>query len=145
MYPFQAKIKSLSLSSIVYSNLWLRILDYKCPFNKKTTRFRKQISHKTSWNIIQRNEDKIVYIKYIMISLIGIYEPILQSIYRRKLKLYGHKIRHYNLSKTILQGMVEGNIKYGRPKRTWIDDIKEWNKMTQSDLMVKPHDSDVIV
>ena len=34
----------------------------------------------------------------------------------------------------------EGNRKRGRPKRKWIDEIKEWSKMTQSDLMVKPHD-----
>ena len=27
-----------------------------------------------------------------------------------------------------------------RPKRKWIDDIKEWSKLNQSDLMVKPHD-----
>ena len=80
------------------------------------------------------------YIKGVMISLIGTYEPIVQSIRRRKLKWYGHTIRHDNLSKTILQGMVEGNRKCGRPKRKWIDDIKEWSKMNQSDLMVKPHD-----
>ena len=80
------------------------------------------------------------YIKSVMISLIGTYEPIVQSIRRRKLKWYGHTIRHDNLSKTILQGMVEGNRKCSRPKRKWIDDIKEWSKLNQSDLMVKPHD-----
>ena len=48
------------------------------------------------------------YIKGVMISLIGTYAPIVQSIRRRKLKWYGHTIRHDNLSKTILQGMVEG-------------------------------------
>ena len=79
------------------------------------------------------------YIKYVMISLIGTYEPILQSIRRRKLKWYGHTIRHDNLSQTILQVMGEGNRKCGRPKIKWIDDIKEWNKIT-SDLIVKPHD-----
>ena len=65
-----------------------------------------------------------------MISLIGTYEPILQSIRRRKLKWYDHTIIHENLSKTILKGMVEGNRKRGRPKRKWIDDIKEWRKLT---------------
>ena len=56
------------------------------------------------------------YIKDVMISLIGIYEPILQSIHRRKLKWYDETIIHDNLSKTILQGMVEGNRKCGKPK-----------------------------
>ena len=54
--------------------------------------------------------------------------------------MYGHIIRYDNLRKTILQGMVEGNRKCGRPKRKWIDDIKEWSKLKQSELMVKPHD-----
>ena len=36
--------------------------------------------------------------------------------------------------------MVEDNHKCGIPKRKWIDDIKEWSKMTHSDLMVSPHD-----
>ena len=51
------------------------------------------------------------YITDVMISLISIYEPILQSIRQRKLKWYGYTIIHDNLSKTILQGMVEGNRK----------------------------------
>ena len=65
------------------------------------------------------------YIKDVMISLIGKYEPILQSICRRKLKWYGHTIIHDNLSKTILKDMVEGNRKFGTPKRKLIGDIKE--------------------
>ena len=60
-----------------------------------------------------------------MICLIGTYEPILQSIYRRKLKWYSHTIIHENLCKNILQGMIEGNRKCGRPKRKLIEDIKE--------------------
>ena len=64
------------------------------------------------------------YIKYVMINVIGTYEPIefihpsihpIQSIHRRKLKLYGHRIIHDNLSKTIHQGMVEGTRRRGRP------------------------------
>ena len=36
--------------------------------------------------------------------------------------------------------MVEGNRERGRPNIKWIDDIKEWIKITQSDLMVKSQD-----
>ena len=56
------------------------------------------------------------YIKDVMIRLIGTYEPILQSIRRRKLKWYVHTIRHNKLRKIILQCMVEGILKCGRPK-----------------------------
>ena len=95
----------------------------------------------TKYQEMKTNE----YIKDVMISLIGTYEPILSSIRRRKLIWYGHKIRHDNLSKTILQGMfdqgtIERNLKCSRPKRKWIDDIKVWSKITQSDLMLKPHE-----
>ena len=54
--------------------------------------------------------------KDVMKSLIGTYEPILQSTRRIKLIWYGHIIIYENLSKTILQCMVEGNRKIGRPK-----------------------------
>ena len=67
------------------------------------------------------------YIKDVMISLIGTYETILQSIGRIKVKWYAHTIIHDNLSKTILQCMVEDNRKCDRPNRKWIDDIKEWS------------------
>ena len=99
-------------------------------------------SHRKLLGITYKEMKSNEYIKYVMTILIGTYEPTLQSIHRRKLKLHGHTIRHNNLSKTILQCMVEGNRKCGRPKRKWIDDIKEWSNMIQSDLMVKPHVSD---
>ena len=49
------------------------------------------------------------YIKCMLIHFIGTHEQLLQSIRLRKLKWYGQTIRHYNLSKTILKGMDEGN------------------------------------
>ena len=46
-------------SHIIYSNVWFRISDYKYPFNKKTTRFPKQVSQKIlgiSYKEIKTNE-----------------------------------------------------------------------------------------
>ena len=130
----------------LYRSLVLSILAYGCESwtisaisTKKLQGFENK-SHRKLLGITYREMKTNEYIKGVMISLIGTYEPIVQSIRRRKLKWYGHTIRHDNLSKTILQGMVEGNRKCGRPKRKWIDDIKEWSKLNQSDLMVKPHD-----
>ena len=35
----------------------------------------------------------------------------------------GHITRHDSMSKTIIQGYVEGNRKRGRPKKNWSNDI----------------------
>ena len=130
----------------LYRSIVLSILTYECEYwtssaisTLKIQGFENK-SHRKLLGITYKEIKTNEYIKDVMISLICIYEPIIQSIRRRKLKWYGHKIRHDNLSKTILQGMVEGSRKCDRPKRKWIDDIKEWSKLIQSDLMVKPHD-----
>lgn len=39
--------------------------------------------------------------------------------------MLGHLIRHDNFIKTILEGKVEGTRKRGRPRRTYMDQIKE--------------------
>ena len=130
----------------LYRSLVLSILTYGCESwtinaisTQKIQGFENK-SHRTLLGITYREMKTNEYINYVMISLICTYEQIVQYIRRRKLKWYGHTIRHDNLRKTILQGMVEGNRKCDRPKRKWIDDIKEWSKLNQSDLMVKPHD-----
>ena len=53
---------------------------------------------------------------------------IVQTVMQRKLKLFGHICRmpDHRLIKTTIFGIIEGNNKRGRPKREWLDDIKEW-------------------
>jgi len=60
----------------------------------------------------------------------GQQEPLLSTIKRRKLAWYGHVTHHDSLSKTILQGYMDGKRKRGRPRKTWIDNIKEWTTTT---------------
>ena len=43
-----------------------------------------------------------------LINYIDTYEPLLQSIHKRKLKWNGHKIRYNNFRKKTHQGMCEG-------------------------------------
>ena len=47
---------------------------------------------------------------------IGSRDQLMDIIKRRKLKWYGHVTRGNGLSKTILQGTVQGKRKQGRPK-----------------------------
>ena len=72
-----------------------------------------------------------------MNTLICTFEPLLQTIRRRKLKSFGHTSRHNSITKTILQGMVEGSRKRGKPKRKYIDDVKVWTKMEIDDILLE--------
>ena len=57
---------------------------------------------------------------------------IVQTVKRRKLGLFGHICRMVSqrLIKDVLIGVVEGNNRRGRPKNSWIDDIKEWTNLS---------------
>jgi hypothetical protein len=43
----------------------------------------------------------------------------------RNIKYFGHIKRHSGLERTITEGMVAGRRGRGRPRRRWIQDIKE--------------------
>ena len=47
-------------------------------------------------------------------SLVGPQEPLLATVRRRKLAWFGHVTRHDSLSKTIIQGTMEGGRRRGR-------------------------------
>jgi hypothetical protein len=47
---------------------------------------------------------------------------------RRKLAWFGHVNRHNSLSKTILQGTVQGARRQGGQRKKWSDNIKQWTK-----------------
>lgn len=66
---------------------------------------------------------------------VGHQEPLLATIKRRKLAWFGHITRHTTLSKTILQGTVEGGRRRGRQKKSWQDNIKEWTDLSVPDLL----------
>ena len=55
------------------------------------------------------------------------------DIITRKLSYFGHITRHQCLQKTIMQGMVEGKRKRGRPPASWLDDIKQITGKTIAD------------
>ena len=40
------------------------------------------------------------------------------------------------MSKTIIQGYVEGNRKRGRPKKNWLNDIFEYSNLPLQQLLV---------
>ena len=51
---------------------------------------------------------------------------LLETIKTRKLQYFGHTKRHASICKTILESKIEGKRQRGRPRRVWLDDIKDW-------------------
>jgi len=58
-------------------------------------------------------------------------EHLLAIFKRRKLTWYGHVNHSGGLANTILQGGVEGKRGRGRPRTTWLDNIRKWTGSTE--------------
>ncbi len=69
--------------------------------------------------------------------LVGPQEPLLATVKRRKLAWFGHVTRHNSLSKTILQGTLEGGRRRGRQRKCWMDNIKEWTSLPMPELLTR--------
>ena len=66
---------------------------------------------------------------------VGIQEPLLTTVKRRKMAWYGHTVRHNTLSKTILQGTVEGSRGRGRLRKSWSENVREWTNLTLPEVL----------
>ena len=69
--------------------------------------------------------------------LVGLQEPLLATVKRRKLAQFGHITRHNSLSKTILQSIFGGGQRRGRQRKCWINNIKEVTSMPMSELLTR--------
>ncbi|GFR93520.1 retrovirus-related Pol polyprotein LINE-1 [Elysia marginata] len=81
-------------------------------------------------------------VRELVVAYVGPQEPLLATVKRRKLAWFGHVTRHDSLSKTILQGIVEGKRRRGRQKKAWCDNIKEWIGMAMYELVRSASDRD---
>jgi len=70
-------------------------------------------------------------------------EHLLAIFKRRKLTWYGHFNRSGGLANTILQGGVEGKCGRGRPRTTWLDNIRKWTGRPPTELHRLSHDGSV--
>ena len=70
-------------------------------------------------------------------SIVGPQERLLTTVERRKLAWFGHVERHDSLSKTILQGILEGERCRGRQRKCWIDNSEEWISMLMAELFTR--------
>ena len=60
-------------------------------------------------------------------GLIGENEPLIEVVRRRRLPWFGHVTRRPGTpAHTIMHGEVEGKKNRGRPRHTWLADIRKW-------------------
>ena len=69
------------------------------------------------------------------IFLVGPKERLLAAVKRQKHAWFGHHTCHDSLSKTILQGSFESGRFYGRQRKYWIDNTKEWTSLPMPELL----------
>ena len=67
---------------------------------------------------------------------------LLASVKEMKLAYYGHVLRKKGdcMEKELIQGTTPGSHTWGRPKMTWIDNIKSWTGLSLTDLIRKVED-----
>ena len=127
----------------LYRALVLSILLYGCESWTLTVEMEKRLQAfemkcyrkllQISWVEHKTNE----HVREQVTSIAGPQEPLLATVKRRKLQWFGHVTRHNTLSKTILQGTVEGGRRRGRPRKSWSDDVKQWTDLDMANLVTE--------
>jgi len=69
---------------------------------------------------------------------------LLDTVKARKLAYYGHIMRKQGncLEKEIMQGTMPGVRRRGRPRTTWIDNIKSWTRLSMEESVRMTEDRD---
>ena len=58
----------------------------------------------------------------------------------RTLKYFGHVMRHQRLQKFLLEGNLEAKRQRGRPRQTWMDNIKSWTGLNYQQAIRRADD-----
>ena len=74
-------------------------------------------------NISYRDRISNIEIRNRVTKEIGPHSELLAMVITKKLRWFGFVIRSNSMSKTILQGSIEGIRRIGRPKMQWQDNI----------------------
>ena len=69
---------------------------------------------------------------------------LLNTIKSRKLKYFGHAIRHQNcnIMKNVAQGTIEGNRRRGRPTISYMNNITKWTQLSPKEVFCVCEDRD---
>jgi len=142
------KSKNISFTTKykLYKSLVVSILLYGCETWTLTAESERKVqafeskAHRKLLRIAYTEHKTNEYVRNQIHLLVGQQEPLLATVKRRKIAWFGHTTRHNSLSKTILQGTIEGKRGRGRPTKNWTSNIKEWTGLTMPDLLAAaPH------
>ena len=89
---------------------------------------------KISWTDKITNEE--------VLDRINVETRLLAKIQSKKLKYFGHIIRHDSLQRTILDGKVNGTRGRGRPRTTWTTNICQWSYLRYPQAVQKAQSRD---
>ena len=75
-------------------------------------------------------------------EMLKLQPSLLMTIKTRKLKYFGHTKRHTSIQNQIMEGTVKGKRSRGRPRRSWMDDVKGWTGLSAAECNAKARDRD---
>ena len=127
-------IRSLAMSIFLFAyETWTITADLERRIQALEMRFFRKL-----FGILYRDHITSEEVKARTGNAIRLYEDLLTSVKRRKLKWYGHVTRSSGLAKTILLGTVQGGRQRGRQRKRWEDNIKEWTGLEWNIILRKP-------
>ena len=138
------KSRSITLHTKIhlYKSVILSILLYGCESWTISKNMEKRLeafdtkAYRKILGITYRERKTNEYVK----KRIGPVDSLLKIIKKRKLKHYGHTMRHNTLHKLIMQGFVDGKRRSGRPRINWMTNILEWTEKDLGNLLPLPQD-----
>ena len=84
------------------------------------------------WTMRRTNES--------ILEELGVTRSFVSFVKKLKLQYFGHVVRAENLCTHILHGRVHGARPRGRPRRRWLEDIREWTGRTAADCTALARD-----
>lgn len=82
---------------------------------------------KIAWSDRVTNEEVLIRI--------GEQRKLLSTIKSRKLRLFGHLVRHDSLQKRLIEGQLNGRRVRGRPMTTWMTNISAWTGLSYAEAV----------
>ena len=120
-----------STSSLCSCGTWTLLADYK----KRIQAFWNQVPEETSPHLFG-SQDQQLGVEQDQLPC-GSKEPLLATVKRWKLTWFWHATHHNSLSKTFLQGTMEGGQYHGWQRKCWMGNIKEWTSLPILELLTR--------
>ena len=98
---------------------------------------RNQVLEETSSHLLLGAQGQRLGAEQDRLPCGGPQEPLLATVKRRKRAWFGHATLYDCLSKTTLQGTLEGRRRCDRQRKCWMDNIKEWTSLPMLELLTR--------